>query len=487
MVYTHGPSRVLAEAARKVPDTLARFGEEVAQRACVELADVVVSPSEWLLGWMKGHGWPVTASAHVIQNPWYSVALAEPAPRSVEPARVQRLAFFGQLREGKGIGIFVDSLRTLDAGLLEGLELLFLGRETPRWSAERVRAALGPDVTRRVSSVRFETGLGRGEAIQELLRPGTLVVLPSLLENSPYAVVECLEHGIPFIAARVGGVAELIASDDATRVLVPPTVSDFAAALTHALSDRQGFQLARPARDPELSLEQWVELTESIVPKRDPTPVSASSVTIVAIGPDSLGRACRLAQQTTAAKVEVVPAASRREGLEDAGSDWVLFLDEEVEPQEGMLEALLAAQSSSGADVVTAGARFGDDLARIQLFLGDPRGLGLVENQYGVVGLVRRASIAGDLPLDDWALFAHLARSGAVIVSIPEALFVHRGRIGRAGDVPGAGLSVLEAFEDGKRRPAAAGCHARCCIVSREPRTCRAPRAHSPLAWTSAE
>jgi hypothetical protein len=112
---------------------------------------------------------------------------------------------------------------------------------------------------------------------------------------------------------------------------------------------------------------------------------------------------------------------------------------------------LLAAQSASGADVVTAGTRFGDDPTSIHLFLGDPRGLGLVENQYGVVGLVRRDSITRDLPLDDWALFAHLARSGAEIVSIPEALSVHRGRLGRAGDVPGAGLAVLEAFENGNR------------------------------------
>ena len=59
VIYAHGPSRLLAEAARKVPDTVARFGEEVAQKICIELADAVVSPSAWLLEWMREHRWPV--------------------------------------------------------------------------------------------------------------------------------------------------------------------------------------------------------------------------------------------------------------------------------------------------------------------------------------------------------------------------------------------------------------------------------------------
>ena len=58
VIYCHGPGALCAEAARKVPDTVARFGEEVAQRACIELADAVVSPSEWLLDWMRGNRWP---------------------------------------------------------------------------------------------------------------------------------------------------------------------------------------------------------------------------------------------------------------------------------------------------------------------------------------------------------------------------------------------------------------------------------------------
>src|SRR5205814_6493958 len=82
VLYCHGPARVFAEAARKVPDTVARFGEEVAQRACVELADAVVSPSAWLVQCLREREWPLPEPVNVIQNLLRSIALGEPAPRA---------------------------------------------------------------------------------------------------------------------------------------------------------------------------------------------------------------------------------------------------------------------------------------------------------------------------------------------------------------------------------------------------------------------
>jgi glycosyltransferase involved in cell wall biosynthesis len=411
VVYAHGPSRVLAEAARKVPDTIARFGEEVAQRTCIELADAVVSPSAWLLDWMRGHRWPEAAAAHVIQNLWESVALGRPLMPSVPGAPIDRLAFFGQLREGKGIGIFIAALRTLEPTLLDGKELLFLGRESKRWTARRVCDALGPELAGRA---RFETELDRSRAIEELRRPGTLVVLPTLLENSPYAVAECLEHGIPFIASRVGGLPELIAGRDRDRVLVEPTAAAFAAALARALTG--DVAPAGPARPPEVELAAWLRLVETVRPR--PTQ-----------------------QNPAVASVEVIKPTS----VEDASAEWVALVDDADAPDADLLDALVSAQAASGADVVTTAVRPLDLPGTVRMFLGNPGALGLVENHYGVVGLVRRALVVGGEP--DWPLFARLALGGARIVSIPDPLAEYAGLPGTAADVPGDGLAVLEVFE----------------------------------------
>jgi glycosyltransferase involved in cell wall biosynthesis len=382
VLYSHGPARVFAAAARKVPDTVARFGEEVAQRACVELADAVVSPSHWLVGWLREHRWPVDDRMRVIQNLWESTALGVP-PRRAPAAAIRRLAFFGQIRKGKGIRVYLDSLRRLEPRLLDGVELIFLGHSRS-WTADKLQEELG-------RPVRLETGLDRTGAVDELSRPGTLAVMPSLLENSPYAVAECIEHGIPFLASNVGGTPELVAEQDRARVLCEPRADAFAAALAQALTD--GHEPAHPAREPEQSLAAWLDLVGTVTPRARPAPET----------PD--------------------------------GSEWTLFgVDED-----GLFEALLSAQAASGADVVTTGVRTPDGTA--QLFLGDPGPLGLIENQYGVTGLVRRSDLTEDTP---WVLCARLAAQGARIVSLPDAPLAYEGSLEPAN---ADRLAVLEAFE----------------------------------------
>src|SRR5919199_1038575 len=82
VVHCHSPGRVLTEFAQKVPDTLERFGEHVAERASIELADGVVSPSAWLLDWLRAHAWPLPGSTQVIQYVRASAALDEPPERA---------------------------------------------------------------------------------------------------------------------------------------------------------------------------------------------------------------------------------------------------------------------------------------------------------------------------------------------------------------------------------------------------------------------
>jgi hypothetical protein len=160
-------------------------------------------------------------------------------------------------------------------------------------------------------------------------------------------------------------------------------------------------------------------------------------------------RVTRLPDTSRCVEVEVVSARSRREGLQRATADWIVFLRDDVEPDDGLIDALVHAQSESGADLVTAAVRREDG---VRLFMGDPRALGLVANHYGVVGLSRRSLLAADAGEScivdlDWLLFAQLVLDGGAAATIPVALASFDGQIGTISDVPGDGVLVLEAFE----------------------------------------
>ena len=114
-------------------------------------------------------------------------------------------AFFGRLEEKKGVEVFVTALNALDPRRLEGLELEFVGKPTPTWTADRVRALLAEPARQSLGRISFESDLDQREAFARLRQPETLTVIPSLGDNSPNAVYECLELGIPFIASRAGG------------------------------------------------------------------------------------------------------------------------------------------------------------------------------------------------------------------------------------------------------------------------------------------
>jgi len=253
VVFCHGPRRYVLDLSPNLAagDLRAVLGVSLLEQAAAELADVVVSPSEFLLSWMRDRGWHLPERAVVI--PYFTRASAtgeivNPVVRP-SPDRLERLAFFGRIDERKGLTILAEALTRIEPEV----ELELVGKTTRTWSRERVEALLPASVT-----TVFAGELEQHEALERLARPGTLVVMPSLQENSPNVVYECLEHGIPFIASDVGGVAELIEPEDRPRVLFQPTVEALEAALRHVLADGNVPAPARPAVQTAGAAAEWI-------------------------------------------------------------------------------------------------------------------------------------------------------------------------------------------------------------------------------------
>lgn len=243
VVGAHGPSAWAAEGNGLPGDP----EQDRIERYAIEQADVLIAPSHYLLGWMQARGWQLPKRHYVQQNILPRGGDSGP-PEARCGLPVRELVFFGRLEPRKGVLLFCDALDRLAAdGVLarhDGLKITFLGKSTP------VEGMDGRNyVAARAAGWPLETGfvsdLDSTDALAWLAAPGRLAIMPSLIENSPCTVLECLLGGVPFLAADVGGVAELIAPQDRDRLLSAPTANALAAALADRL--QHGAATGRPA------------------------------------------------------------------------------------------------------------------------------------------------------------------------------------------------------------------------------------------------
>jgi glycosyltransferase involved in cell wall biosynthesis len=113
------------------------------------------------------------------------------------------------------------------------------------------------------------TGVLTGAALSHAYTTADLLVAPSRSETYGMAVTEALAHGLPVIAAAVGGLPEALGSTaDGTRPgqLVPPSdPAALAAALADWLGDeRHRHRLRAAARKRRSTLHGWEQTTQEI-------------------------------------------------------------------------------------------------------------------------------------------------------------------------------------------------------------------------------
>lgn len=257
------------------------------EKRSVELADLAISPSEYMLDYVKTQGWKVPAGSTVIPNVNRLSDEPRAKKRICQPAR--QLVFFGRLEERKGVIQFVRAIQQYFAQgkppSKDPLPVVFLGRELPLASGEpasafirRELAPLGPRVR-----LQFKTDLSSEAAIQYLRdHSESLVCMPSPIDNSPYVLVEALEEGFNFISSSKGGQGELIHPEDRKLALFDP--DDLARKLRERL-----FWIAprvRPAPELARSSARWVELHETILSRgrtAKPNRAASESAPLVSI------------------------------------------------------------------------------------------------------------------------------------------------------------------------------------------------------------
>jgi glycosyltransferase involved in cell wall biosynthesis/GT2 family glycosyltransferase len=256
VVGTHGPTMWVKEGGL---DNLRALGEleiDYMERMSVAAADVVVSPSQYLLNWMKLNNWELTERTYVTPYVLPKVATAQPG-HTPSKHQIREAVFFGRLELRKGLEVFCDALDELSArGVGQSFEASFLGKETFLYSRSSI-SYISERAKKWSMPWKLLTNKHQAAAIEYLRGPGRMAVVASLADNYPNTVLECLGAGVPLLAANVGGIPEIIAPEDREKVCFQPQpfalVDRIQAALDHGLAP------ARPALSFSDVERKWIK------------------------------------------------------------------------------------------------------------------------------------------------------------------------------------------------------------------------------------
>ena len=207
--------------------------DRLTARAAFRGADLVAPVSEELAERLR----PLAGSTpmRVVANPVDTGVFHPPAgPRADGPPRLLCVAW---LDEKKGHRYLLEALASLDGDAT--LDLVGGGDQRPRLEAESARLGLS-------ERVRF-LGPRPKEEVAELMRGADLFVLASLYENLPVVLAEAMATGLPSVATRVGGVAELV-ERDAGVLVEPRDPAALAAAIRRSLDRLDAVDRAALAR-----------------------------------------------------------------------------------------------------------------------------------------------------------------------------------------------------------------------------------------------
>lgn len=490
-VGVHAPTVLLRMSRRGHLSSVDDLDNDFMERGSVAWADVLVSASRFLIGWMQERGWELPARCYVQPTIVPRVCgngLAREAAGEASQ-EVRDVVLVGPLADGGGLEVFCDALDRIAASGVRLSGVTFLGR-LGVVNGRDARTFIQERARQWPSRWRIECEFTRESALAYLQQGGRLAVVLSQCEPLPVFVLDCLEGGVPLLAASVTAIPELVAPEDHERVLVAPRGDLLAERLETAL--REGARPGRPAIDFERNEQEWLAWHASLPwadQKRngEPAAVPSEPLPLVSICMPTYNRPRLLRQalesideidypnlevvlvddgSTDPAAVELLeelsatfPArgwqlirqennyasAARNTAARHARGESLFFMDDDNYAMPHGLSVFVEIARRTGADIV---ASFRENFKGLDppgrddqaeryhtLFLGRAPVPGLFRNVFGDMNaLVRRdvyLAVGGQsedygLGFQDWEFFAKAALAGYTMEVIPESLFFYR-------------------------------------------------------------
>ena len=189
-----------------------------------EKVDLFLSPSRFLLDKIREMGFARPAA--LVPNVFFPGRFPPAGP-----ALGRRIVFAGRLAREKGIATFLRAVRDIPS------DVRIIGTGADEGEFRAIAAEAGS------ASIRFLGRLPFPKLLDEI-RDSLFVVCPSeWYENLPYAVLEAFAMGKPVVAARIGGLPELVRDGETGLLFEPGDAGGMKRRMTALLDDPAGAAL----------------------------------------------------------------------------------------------------------------------------------------------------------------------------------------------------------------------------------------------------
>jgi glycosyltransferase involved in cell wall biosynthesis len=266
-VISHSPNQWQKVGMRTFgANPLEESGLEWAEKRQIAEANILISPSQHMVQWLREHEYTVPARLAICPYTFEDPIV----PGCPDTLDREHLIFFGRLETRKGLHLLAGALRGLKlARAWLPRQVSFLGKYA---EVEGIQTPVYlRDLRAELESVEFriETDYDYQEAVDYIRRYNGVVVIPSLLDNCPLTVIESITNGFCFIASDAGGIPEMV--DPA--ICFPATVDGLQRKLVEL--DRIDFAALRHLYDPTEARAVWLGHVEQVISEARATPEPA--------------------------------------------------------------------------------------------------------------------------------------------------------------------------------------------------------------------
>lgn len=178
------------------------------ERMCLKYADEITSPSYFYQNWLGENLDADINKIKVLPNIIYKDNSSNILDVNFKDYSKNLIVFYGRIERLKGIDILMEAIKKFNAShvhqnvLIAGVSTKIDGMDAKEYILKGLEGV--------GCEVQFKFNCQPIEVFNYVNKHNGVCILPTLGENAPCVVVECILHGVRFLASDIPGIKEMV-------------------------------------------------------------------------------------------------------------------------------------------------------------------------------------------------------------------------------------------------------------------------------------